>query len=84
MEVILIILAVCLAGFLYFIPSWIAWNTNNSSLVIILNILIGWTVIGWLIALIVALTSSEIPPQQPKVIIEQRHEDDNLGQDRKA
>ena len=44
---------IVLAGlFLYFIPTFNAWGKNQFSGVLILNIILGWTLIGWIIAFI--------------------------------
>lgn len=43
--------AVLILG-LYFIPSYIARNKHNADAIMVLNLLLGWTLIGWVIALI--------------------------------
>lgn len=48
---VIIFLLVVAALFLYFIPSWVAWNKKQSGGVIALNLFLGWTFIGWVIAL---------------------------------
>lgn len=50
----LIALALCVA--LYFLPSIIGRDKRNFAAIFILNLLLGWTVIGWIVALIWALT----------------------------
>lgn len=47
----------------YFLPSLIAAarQTHNATGIFLLNLLLGWTGIGWVIALIVALCSSPWP-----------------------
>jgi hypothetical protein len=40
---------------LYFLPSIIAHNKTNFGGVFVLNLLLGWTFVGWIIALIWAL-----------------------------
>jgi hypothetical protein len=40
---------------IYFIPTIIVWNKDNPNAVITLNLLVGWTGIGWLISLIWAI-----------------------------
>jgi hypothetical protein len=53
-------LLVCGLGLvLYFLPSIIGWNKRNSSAIIALNILLGWTAIGWIVALVWSLTSDQ-------------------------
>jgi len=62
----------CVFGFgLYFLPSFIAWNKRSSGAIIALNILLGWTFIGWVVALVWSLTADQpavvvmqTPPQQ--------------------
>ncbi len=49
---------------LYFLPSLVAVarHTHNTTGIFLLNLLLGWTGIGWFIALILALCSSPYPP----------------------
>jgi RsiW-degrading membrane proteinase PrsW (M82 family) len=44
----------------YFLPAIIAAvrHTHNSTLILILNLLVGWTGIGWIVMLLMALLSS--------------------------
>jgi hypothetical protein len=53
----LIILAIL--GFLYFIPTLVAWASRNAAPIFFLNIFLGWTVAGWVAALIWALDSED-------------------------
>jgi len=48
--------------FLYFLPAFLARNKPNFTAILLLNLLAGWTVIGWIIALVWALSSD--PPRQ--------------------
>lgn len=48
--------------FLYFLPSFLARHKSSFTSILILNILAGWTFIGWIIALVWALSSD---PQRP-------------------
>jgi hypothetical protein len=55
------------SGFLaYFAPCWIALARSHRELpaIVVLNLLLGWTVVGWLAAMIWALArlSAEPPP----------------------
>lgn len=50
----LIALGLCLS--LYFLPSIIGRHKRNFPAIFILNLFLGWTVIGWLVALVWALT----------------------------
>jgi hypothetical protein len=50
----LIPFAICIA--LYFLPSIVGRNKRNVAAIFLLNLLVGWTVIGWIVALIWALS----------------------------
>jgi Superinfection immunity protein len=57
-ELILILIA------LYMIPSIVAGfrNKRNSGAIVALNILLGWTLVGWTVALVWALTTDASGP----------------------
>lgn len=61
-----IVLLSVLGLIVYFLPSFIAWNKRNSGAIIALNILLGWTFIGWVVALVWSLTAD-----QPTVVLVQ-------------
>jgi hypothetical protein len=48
--------------FFYFLPAFLARNKSNFTSILILNILAGWTFIGWIIALVWALSSDSQRP----------------------
>lgn len=50
------ILLILIAGFIYFLPTIVGWNKRNSDAILVLNIFLGWTFIGWVVALVWALT----------------------------
>ena len=50
--------------FLYFLPAFLARNKSNFTSILLLNLLAGWTFIGWIIALVWALSTD---PQQRRV-----------------
>ena len=53
---------------LYFLPAFLARNKRNFTSILLLNMLAGWTFIGWIIALVWALSSERqaaLPAQQP-------------------
>ena len=63
----LVIVLLCVLGLaVYFLPSFIAWNKRNSGAIIALNILLGWTFIAWVVALVWSLTAD-----QPTVVLMQ-------------
>jgi hypothetical protein len=53
--------------FLYFVPSIVGWRKPNASSIIAVNIFLGWTVIGWVIALVWATHEAK-----PSVIVSQQ------------
>lgn len=48
---------------LYFLPSIVGYSKRNFSGIFLLNLLPGWTMIGWVVALVWAVTYEA--PQQP-------------------
>ncbi len=68
----LILLGLCL----YFLPTVVASGKRNVGAIFILNLLLGWTLIGWVAALVWAFTNDaraqiivqaqpQLPPQPP-------------------
>jgi Superinfection immunity protein len=53
------------AGFIYFLPSFVASGRKHRNTVAIfaLNFLLGWTFLGWVIALVWSLTSEKTVSQ---------------------
>jgi Superinfection immunity protein len=53
---------------LYFLPTIIAFNRNrhNKGAIFVLNLFLGWTVLGWVVSMVWAVSSS-----QPPVIVVQ-------------
>jgi len=49
----------------YFAPTFIAWGRKNFARIALLNVLLGWTVIGWIAALVWALRSPETESPDP-------------------
>ena len=47
-------------GFVYFLPAIIAAvrHTHNATGILLLNLFLGWTGVGWFLALLMALFSS--------------------------
>jgi hypothetical protein len=54
---ILLIVMLALGGVLYFLPSIIGRNKRNFAALFALNFLAGWTFIGWVAALVWALSA---------------------------
>ena len=54
--------------FLYFLPAFLARHRSDFSAILLVNVLAGWTFIGWIIALVWALSAepqrqAAAPPQ---------------------
>ena len=47
--------------FLYFLPSFLARDRRNFAAIFVFNFFLGWTFIGWIIALIWAVTAEPQP-----------------------
>ena len=52
----------------YFLPSILAWSGRNFAPVLAINLFLGWTLIGWVVALAWALKEE---PRPAKVIVQQ-------------
>ena len=64
------IVVLILGVLIYFIPSIVGKDKRNAGAIFVLNLLLGWTIIGWVGALIWAMTAeppagSEVPATQP-------------------
>lgn len=55
----------------YFVPGLVAWyrKHQNENAIVALNLLLGWTLLGWVAALVWSLTSTA--PANPKTSLEQ-------------
>lgn len=56
-----IIIIWTIAFVLYFLPTLIGWNKRNSNAILALNILLGWTFIGWVVAFIWSISKDSTP-----------------------
>ncbi len=50
-----------IAGLLYFIPAIIAREKADFKLIFLLNLFLGWTIIGWICALVWAFEKEKAP-----------------------
>jgi hypothetical protein len=59
---------------IYFAPAITAYSRKhlNASAILLLNLLLGWTFIGWVIAAVWASTDHVKPPQSRRVTSHQR------------
>lgn len=51
---------------LYFLPSILGHHKRDAAGIFLLNFLLGWTVIGWIVAMFWALTAE---PRQPVLVV---------------
>ena len=56
-------LPLVVALLIYFIPTIVGCRKRNAGSIFVLNLLLGWTLIGWVIALMWALTHEEQKPE---------------------
>jgi len=47
------------ASYIYFLPAVLGWKKQNRVAILALNALLGWTLIGWVAALVWALTKDQ-------------------------
>jgi len=52
MEILLIFLVILI----YLLPTVVGWNKKNIGAIFLLNLFLGWTFIGWVVALVWAAT----------------------------
>ncbi|RKS42667.1 T4 superinfection immunity protein [Gillisia mitskevichiae] len=57
----LIIIIWTIGFILYFLPTIIGWNKRNSNAILAINLLLGWTFIGWMVAFIWSLSKDATP-----------------------
>ena len=62
-ELVVVVLLV-LAVVLYFLPSLVAYRKRNGGAICVLNLLLGWTLLGWVVAMLWACTD-EAPTNRP-------------------
>lgn len=60
MSALLFLIAILIVGFGYMLPSIVAHKKDNIKLVLCINIVAGWTVIGWAVAMILALSGNNL------------------------
>lgn len=60
------LLAVLVFGLAYFFPSIVAWGRkNHAGAIFALNLLLGWTGVAWVVALVMALWSNNAKTAPP-------------------
>ncbi|MGH9467345.1 MAG: superinfection immunity protein [Terriglobales bacterium] len=56
-------LTFCILAALYFLPAILGHNKRNFTAIFLVDALLGWTGIGWIVALIWACTGEPAPPR---------------------
>ncbi|MBU2759942.1 superinfection immunity protein [Acidithiobacillus sulfurivorans] len=71
MTALILTIGLIFALFIYFIPTIIAMRRKKSNLaaIMVLNIFLGWSLVGWVISLVWALSMDA----QPQTIIVNNH-----------
>lgn len=59
MELIAILILIVISGVIYFLPSMIGRHKKNFTTILLVNIFLGWSLIGWVIALIMAVSKDD-------------------------
>ena len=77
MEALLIVAA---ALGLYFLPTIVGWNKRNAGAIFALNFFLGWTLIGWVIAIVWAMTYDPIDPRMPPAYEKPRPQTSSVDQ----
>jgi hypothetical protein len=62
-TIVIVILLAC-SPFAYFFPSFVAWRRKKANFraIFALNCLAGWTFVGWVVAMVWALTNDAVAP----------------------
>ena len=59
LRIVPLLLAVCCMAVLYFTPYIIGRRKPNAGTILLLNLLTGWTVVGWFVALYLAVRTEQ-------------------------
>ena len=62
-EFILVMIAFLIGTAIYFLPTLIGISKRNGCAIFVLNLLLGWTFVGWVIALVWSLTKDDPEPR---------------------
>ena len=55
------LLVILFCGFVYFLPTFMGRSKRNAGAIFALNLLLGWTLVGWVVALVWAMTVDPAP-----------------------
>ena len=59
-SALVILILVALGLFVYFIPSIVARGKNRANAIFVLNLFLGWTLLGWVGALVWAVAEKKV------------------------
>jgi Superinfection immunity protein/zinc-ribbon domain len=69
------ILIAAVGLFLYFVPTFVGKDKHNAGAIFALNLFLGWTLVGWVVALVWAISKDSPPapvivnqPQLPAIL----------------
>lgn len=57
------LISIIVGGMLYFLPAVLGRKKRNHIAILMLNLFLGWTLVGWVVALVWALTNEPSPVQ---------------------
>jgi hypothetical protein len=57
----LLVIPVVLGLVVYFLPTMVGFRKRNAGAIFALNLLLGWTLVGWVVSLVWALTKEDPP-----------------------
>ena len=80
-ELILLLLLVPVGFLIHFLPSILARNRPDFWIIFLINLLAGWSIIGWIVALVLSLRSESLigsNPSQPSLIADELAKLNNL------
>lgn len=64
---VLILLMLVFGLLLYFLPTMVAQGRNRAAAITVVNVFLGWTLLGWVGALAWALSEKKVATTVPKV-----------------
>ena len=65
MDIVILLVVLFFSAWFYMLPWLVAWNRGHHQTLAIfaLNLLLGWMVLGWIVALVWALTAVRREPE---------------------
>jgi len=66
MDSMVAIVYIVIIILIYFLPAFIAADKKHASGIQVLNLFLGWTFVGWVIALVWAISDEKMPKKPNK------------------